>query len=930
MLFNKVNIKQETNKSNEKKENVNDNKIKINNSLSIDESLLLTKILEEYNDLFPEIMQLKKEDFLPLFQRYIQIYFASKNILFSIDTLNKIISIILNEYYLPEKDKINDLISLIDKNSILLDENNKIYTPHCYKTRKPIHVCGEEFYILENGKYYYCLRCQKIYEQKFVLLFCENCKKEYYSEIKEKNNILNINKIEYKLKPATWVKYHCNVSMNDTMKCPKCHNNFYLNMKNRLLCIKCNYEIDPLDIMWKCQICREDFNSEAKEYNPLEFRVMKLAVKKTFFYGIEAKPPLIPCCIISQIQLETLKFMHKRECNGLLYEGILDNQKIVVCLKCKMINFYNNHLWMCPLCKKKFNLYNNYENIDIQKNKSDKKNYFQSEKYQKRYKKYIRTNNGYDLLNPKLTKKKWYNYVKFSDEIQPKSHKNNDINKKDIDTQDLSIKKYKSAANPDLPMSKYFYNKTDDNNNVSKFEYKNIYNNEKYYKNNDYNKLSKNKSLLSKSNREYYPSKYNKNEEDIKLNNKEYVYSKEKQNIYNNSSKNLKMMNFSNDELKEEKIKKYIYKKNFNSNKNNNIKSMYNIKNNHLSNININLNVNVNINNNQKEKLLKSMSSYNFIQKNSNLLKENKNMQSYSKRLKNISIDLSKNIPISSLSEFDIDDYNIVKSIGEGTFGKIFEVEDRYHRHFAMKKLMCNSIKEIEILKKEYEYLYNFENLNIDLVKIYGIETKKLDRTTFVMYVLMELAKTDWEKEIIKRKKTNNYYSEKELIIILKNLVRTLSQLQQKNISHRDIKPQNILICENDRLKISDFGEAKENIENYNDTRKQTIRGTELYMSPALFKSLKQKRKTKYTNHNTYKSDVFSLGYCMLLAATLNFDCLYSIREIINMNLLKNKIDNFIGNRYSNNLIKIILAMLEIDEKERPDFIQLEKIIKDL
>ena len=48
------------------------------------------------------------------------------------------------------------------------------------------------------------------------------------------------------------------------------------------------------------------------------------------------------------------------------------------------------------------------------------------------------------------------------------------------------------------------------------------------------------------------------------------------------------------------------------------------------------------------------------------------------------------------------------------------------------------------------------------------------------------------------------------------------------------------------------------------------------------------------------------------------------------MNLLKNKIDNFIGNKYSINLIKIILVMLEIDEKERPDFIQLEKIIKDL
>ena len=231
-------------------------------------------------------------------------------------------------------------------------------------------------------------------------------------------------------------------------------------------------------------------------------------------------------------------------------------------------------------------------------------------------------------------------------------------------------------------------------------------------------------------------------------------------------------------------------------------------------------------------------------------------------------------------------------------------------------------------MKKEYEFLYNFENLNINLVRIYGIETKKLDRTTFVMYVLMELAKTDWEKAIIKRKKINNYYSEEELINILKDLTSTLSQLQKKNISHRDIKPQNILLCEGDILKISDFGEAKENINNnYNDTIKQTIRGTELYMSPALFKSLKQKIKTKYTKHNTYKSDVFSLGYCILLAASLNFDCLYSIRELLDMVLIKKKITNYIKERYSDKFLNIILEMLEIEEKNRPDFIQLEKIL---
>jgi serine/threonine protein kinase len=342
----------------------------------------------------------------------------------------------------------------------------------------------------------------------------------------------------------------------------------------------------------------------------------------------------------------------------------------------------------------------------------------------------------------------------------------------------------------------------------------------------------------------------------------------------------------------------------------------------------------VNINSSQKEKLLKSMSSYKDMKKISNLNSpkgKNTNIKSYRKQLNNLSINLSKDLPSSSLNNFDIDDYNIVKSIGEGTFGKIFEVEDKYHRHFAMKKLICNSIKEIETLKKEYEFLYNFENLNINLVRIYGIETKKLDRTTFVMYVLMELAKTDWEKAIIKRKKINNYYSEEELINILKDLTLTLSQLQKNNISHRDIKPQNILLCEGDILKISDFGEAKENINNnYDDTIKQTIRGTELYMSPILFKSLKQKIKTKYTKHNTYKSDVFSLGYCILLAASLNFDCLYSIRELHDMVLIKKKITKYIKERYSDKFLNIILAMLEIEEKNRPDFIQLEKILDEI
>ena len=61
------NIK-EVNKANKKNDYSNEDKININNSLTLNESLLLNKILEEYNDLFPEIMYLKKEDFIASFQ----------------------------------------------------------------------------------------------------------------------------------------------------------------------------------------------------------------------------------------------------------------------------------------------------------------------------------------------------------------------------------------------------------------------------------------------------------------------------------------------------------------------------------------------------------------------------------------------------------------------------------------------------------------------------------------------------------------------------------------------------------------------------------------------------------------------------------------------------------------------------------------------
>ena len=128
-----------------------------------------------------------------------------------------------------------------------------------------------------------------------------------------------------------------------------------------------------------------------------------------------------------------------------------------------------------------------------------------------------------------------------------------------------------------------------------------------------------------------------------------------------------------------------------------------------------------------------------------------------------------------------------------------------------------------------------------------AIEIKKLGQNNLVMYVFMETANFGWENELLYRQKVNAFYTEADLLSILKSLIYTFSVLQKKGISHRDVKPQNILCFGNKGYKLTDFGEAKKKNEQNGikilyefeqKTSKQTVRGTELYVSPILFRAL--------------------------------------------------------------------------------------------
>jgi hypothetical protein len=396
---------------------------------------------------------------------------------------------------------------------------------------------------------------------------------------------------------------------------------------------------------------------------------------------------------------------------------------------------------------------------------------------------------------------------------------------------------------------------------------------------------------------------------------------------YNNNYNNNKKIYISNNGI----VKNF---QNFNVQQNNfpikQVKTFYKGQNEKINLYNNNYNIKSSII--EEKKLLKGSKSSKLV------VDSTKNYKNLNLNFNNSNININKIIhnpkDIRDLEKLLIEpdenfipsDFKIEKLVGEGTFGKIYKATwNKNNLQYALKKIILHTKDEFALVRGEYELLRNFYKKTHcnGIIKVYGSQNDKLTEGNYAFYVLMELATIDWEREIQMRSELKKFYTEGELLEILKSLVRTFCQLQKYGIAHRDIKPQNILIVDG-KYKICDFGEAR-TLENKDDLH--TLRGTELYMSPILFNALKNNKNI--VNHNCFKSDVFSLGMCILLAGTLTFQSLYHIRELRDMDSIKNILVRYLIARYSCDFVNILLKLLEIDENKRPDFIQLENSLRD-
>jgi len=272
----------------------------------------------------------------------------------------------------------------------------------------------------------------------------------------------------------------------------------------------------------------------------------------------------------------------------------------------------------------------------------------------------------------------------------------------------------------------------------------------------------------------------------------------------------------------------------------------------------------------------------------------------------------------------NLKEYELLGEIGKGSFGKIYKVKWKVNQRFyALKTEILEDMEGINQRLGRGKAMRNFIQSTgcQGVVNIYGSYVVK-QGNLICYYELMDLCDTDFEKEIKMRSIYGRYFTEAELDNIIKQLISTLSFLQKQHITHRDIKPQNILIA-NGRYKLCDFGDIR--VMKRGGLVVQRIRGSELYMSPILFYGLR--KGFQAIEHNTYKSDVFSLGMCLFYAACLSFDGPVEIREVNDMNMKLQILKKYMGARYSPKLIKIFHLMLQNEESARPDFILLEDAI---
>ena len=187
------------------------------------------------------------------------------------------------------------------------------------------------------------------------------------------------------------------------------------------------------------------------------------------------------------------------------------------------------------------------------------------------------------------------------------------------------------------------------------------------------------------------------------------------------------------------------------------------------------------------------------------------------------------------------DRYEILESIGAGGMSDVYKAKDRKLNRFVALKVLKREFSEnkefVSKFRTEAQAAAGLEHQNI--VNVYDVGEEN-----GIYYIVMELVEGITLKRYIEKKQR---LSVKESVSIAIQISMGLEAAHNNGIVHRDIKPQNIMISKDGKVKVTDFGIAKATSSN---TITSNVMGSVHYASPEQARG----------GFSDAKSDIYSLG----------------------------------------------------------------------
>ena len=193
---------------------------------------------------------------------------------------------------------------------------------------------------------------------------------------------------------------------------------------------------------------------------------------------------------------------------------------------------------------------------------------------------------------------------------------------------------------------------------------------------------------------------------------------------------------------------------------------------------------------------------------------------------------------------FIADRYEIVGKVGTGGMADVYKAKDHTLGRFVGIKVLKQEFSEdvnfVTKFRTEAQSAAGLEHPNI--VNIYDVGSENA-----IHYIVMEYVEGITLKTYIEKK---GQLSFKEAVSIAIQVGRGIEAAHNKHIIHRDIKPQNIIISTEGKVKVTDFGIARAASSN---TINSDVMGSVHYASP-------EQARNGFVDG---KSDIYSLGIVM-------------------------------------------------------------------